>query len=103
DRRAPVKSSRSTVATMADLEPFLCALFAREAVPVCPDCGVAAVATDPIAAAAQASGAHEGSTAIVTYPVRVAGTEEFLDAREVLLAAGYRRLLVRGETRDIDE
>src|SRR3954447_22927263 len=42
DRRAPVKSSRSTVATMADLEPFLCALFAREAVPVCPDCGVLA-------------------------------------------------------------
>ena len=31
DRRAPVKSSRSTVATMADLEPYLAALFAREA------------------------------------------------------------------------
>ncbi|NUP95328.1 MAG: hypothetical protein HUU28_04110, partial [Planctomycetaceae bacterium] len=34
DRRAPVKSSRSTVATMADLEPYFSALFAREAVPV---------------------------------------------------------------------
>src|SRR5512141_2080904 len=30
DRRAPVKSSRSTLATMADLEPYVCALFARE-------------------------------------------------------------------------
>src|SRR5438477_5468672 len=39
DRRAPVKSSRSTVATMADLEPYFSALFAREAVPMCPDCG----------------------------------------------------------------
>src|SRR6187200_839067 len=38
DRRAPVKSSRSTVATMADLEPYFSALFAREAVPVCPYC-----------------------------------------------------------------
>src|ERR1700678_3907744 len=31
DRRAPVKSSRSTLATMADLEPYFAALFAREA------------------------------------------------------------------------
>src|SRR5262249_56631020 len=45
DRRAPVKSSRSTLATLADLEPYLSALFACEAVPTCPDCGEAAVAT----------------------------------------------------------
>src|SRR6476469_4881270 len=36
DRRAPVKSSRSTLATMADIEPFLAALFVREALPLCP-------------------------------------------------------------------
>src|SRR5271163_140333 len=29
DRRAPVKSSRSTLATMTDLEPYLAALFVR--------------------------------------------------------------------------
>src|SRR5215213_8466061 len=40
DRRAPVKSSRSTVATMADIEPYFSALFTREARPVCPDCEV---------------------------------------------------------------
>src|SRR5690242_2980426 len=51
DRRAPVKSSRSTVATMADLEPYLSALFAREAMPVCPTCGVEAVRTDARVAA----------------------------------------------------
>src|SRR5438477_3256368 len=39
DRRAPIKSSRSTVATMADIEPYLSALFAREARPLCPKCG----------------------------------------------------------------
>src|SRR5271169_5645617 len=39
DRRAPVKSSRSTLATMADLEPYLAALFGCDAMPVCPDCG----------------------------------------------------------------
>src|SRR6478672_10985654 len=64
DRRAPVKSTRSTVATMADLEPYLSALFAREAVPVCPDCGEAAVRTDPVAAAESAAREHAGSTAV---------------------------------------
>ena len=44
DRRAPVKSSRSTLATMADLEPYLAALFAREAIPHCSGCNCRAVA-----------------------------------------------------------
>jgi excinuclease ABC subunit A len=103
DRHAPVKSSRSTVATMADIEPYFCALFAREAVPICPDHGVAAVRTDPVAAADRAAQAHDGATALVTYRVPVQGTEEYLAVRESLVAAGYRRLLVRGEARDIDE
>jgi excinuclease ABC subunit A len=101
DRRAPVKSSRSTVATMADLEPFLSALFTREAVPVCPSCGVEAVRSDPVSTARRMSSEHDGSMAIVTYPVRAAGTEEFLEVREGLLAAGYRRLLLGGEARDL--
>src|SRR5215471_17452234 len=87
DRRAPVKSSRSTVATMADLEPYFCALFAREAIPVCPDCGLDAERTDPEAAAERAARDHEGAVAFVTYRVPVIGTEAFLDARESLLKA----------------
>src|SRR5271169_2609246 len=51
DRKAPVKSSRSTLATMADLEPYLAALFGCDAVPICPDCGVEAVDTAAAAAA----------------------------------------------------
>src|SRR5438132_6396737 len=47
DRRAPIKSSRSTLATLADLEPYLAALFACEAIPTCPECGCDAVATSP--------------------------------------------------------
>ena len=103
DRRAPVKSSRSTLATMADLEPYFCALFTREALPVCPDCGETAVRTDPTAAADRALDAHDGATALVTYRVPVAGTEAFLDVRDSLLKSGYRRLLVQGEARDLDD
>ncbi len=102
DRRAPVKSSRSTVATMADLEPYLAALFAREAIPVCPDCQVPAARIDPVHAAEQAVANHQGQTALVTYRVPVNGTEQLLEVRESLLSAGYRRLYVGGEIRDID-
>lgn len=103
DRRAPIKSSRSTVATMADLEPYLAALFAREAIPVCPDCHAQAVRVDPVRAAEQAVSNHLGQAALVTYRVPVSGTEQLLEVRESLLAAGYRRLYVGGDIRDIDE
>ncbi|HRI71530.1 MAG TPA: excinuclease ABC subunit UvrA, partial [Polyangium sp.] len=103
DRRAPIKSSRSTVATMADLEPYLAALFAREAIPVCPDCNVAAVRVDAAQAAEQAIANHQGQAALVTYRVAITGTEALLEVRESLLSAGYRRLYVGGELRDIDE
>ena len=39
DRRTSVKSSRSTVATLADLEAYYSALFTREALPLCPEHG----------------------------------------------------------------
>ncbi len=102
DRRAPIKSSRSTLATMADLEPYLSALFAREALPICPTCDVLAERTDPDVVARRAMKEHAGARAVVTYPVRVEGAEAFLDVREGLLRAGYRRVLVDRETHDLD-
>src|SRR5215468_6668827 len=69
DRRAPVKSSRSTVATMADLEPYLVALFTREAVATCPEHGEAAVSLDPVKAAARIGEVFAESAVLVTYPV----------------------------------
>ncbi|HEY1959385.1 MAG TPA: excinuclease ABC subunit UvrA [Polyangiaceae bacterium] len=103
DRRAPIKSSRSTLATMADLEPYLAALFAREAVPTCPDCGELAIETAPADAAARAIEAAPGEKALVSYSLAVRGTEEFLEIRETLAKDGYRRLLVAGEVRDLDQ
>src|SRR5258706_4035061 len=100
DRRAPVKSSRSTVATMADVEAFLSALFTREAVPVCPACGLAAVRTDARAAATAAASSLNGDSAVITYPLRVAGTEDFLQARETRTTQGYRPLWAGGPAPD---
>jgi excinuclease ABC subunit A len=103
DRRAPVKSSRSTLATMADLEPYLAALFGREAIPTCPDCSVEAVSTSPRAAATRLTESLAGARALVTYAVHADDPEEFLDLREQLVKDGYRRLVVAGAVREIDE
>jgi excinuclease ABC subunit A len=103
DRRAPVKSSRSTVATMADLEPYLAALFLREARPLCTDCGCLAERTSPTQAASSAIASNEGARATVTYRARVEGTEQYLELREGLVRDGYRRVLLGGEARDLDE
>jgi len=103
DRRAPVKSSRSTLATMADLEPYLAALFTREAIPTCPGCGVEAVDTSPRDAAARLSTSLDGVRALVTYGVHVDDTEGFLQLRETLARDGYRRIVVGGAVREIDD
>jgi excinuclease ABC subunit A len=102
DRRAPVKSSRSTLATLADLEPYLAALFACEAIPTCPECGVDAIATSAADAAVRAAKEMDGARALVSYAVRVTDTEGFLELREALAKDGYRRLVVGGSVRDID-
>ncbi|HYH97158.1 MAG TPA: excinuclease ABC subunit A, partial [Hyalangium sp.] len=102
DRRAPVKSSRSTVATLADVEAYLSALFTREAMPVCSTCGVEAVRTDARVAAAATLAEHPEAQAILTWPVRIAGTAEFIDVRARLLKDGYHRLVVQGEVRELE-
>jgi excinuclease ABC subunit A len=66
DRRAPAKSSRSTLATMTDLEPYLAALFAKEAIPRCPTCDRDAVPTTANDAAKRIAGELDGKPAIVT-------------------------------------
>jgi excinuclease ABC subunit A len=102
DRRAPVKSSRSTLATMADLEPYLAALFAREALPTCPDCAREAVHTTAREAARRVLEEQKSARAVVSYPVRVEDADAFLELRESLAKDGYRRLVVGGVVRDLD-
>jgi excinuclease ABC subunit A len=102
DRRSPVKSSRSTLATMADLEAYFSALFTREARPVCPDHGLEAIVLDTARAAEHAARALGNERAVITYPVPVVGGEAYLEVREQLLRAGYRRLWLSGKAVDLD-
>jgi excinuclease ABC subunit A len=102
DRRAPVKSSRSTVATMADIEPYLSALFLREAVPVCAEHELPGVELTVERAAARIATVGGDRRLIVSYALPVKGREQYLEVREQLAREGYRRLLIGGEARDLD-
>lgn len=108
DRRSPVKSSRSTVATMTDIEPYLAALFHHEALPLCPEHGLEAVEVDAESASADLVAGDSGAPLLVGYPLRVDGVESYLTAREELLREGYRRVWLpeakgRGGLCDVQE
>lgn len=101
DRRAPVKSSRSTVATMADIEPYLAALFLRESVPVCPEHGREAVELDARVAARRVADELSGRI-VISYPLACSGPEAYLEVRERLVRDGFRRLWMGGAVQDLD-
>ena len=103
DRHAPVKSSRSNVATMADIEPYLAALFASEALPVCPEHGERAVHFDVGSATTFALERFRGESALISTPLHARDREEYLEVRDALQAEGLRRLWHRGQVTTIDE
>ncbi len=106
DRSAPVKSSRSSVATMADLEPYLSALFTRESVPICPEHDVPARELTARGAAELliARAKPEGNTehALIGYALSVTDADHYLQLREELVQAGLARLWVEGVVHKID-
>lgn len=103
DRRAPVRTSRSTVGTMAELTDYVKELWARCATLSCPGCGRDVVSDSPPTAADAVLSAYPDRRAIVTYALDIADLDQFLTARDQLIAQGYRRAWVRGDTRDLDE
>ena len=103
DRKAPVRTSRSTVASMTEIADYLKGLWLRLSVLHCPDCG-AEVHVDEVRLAADAVLRDaEGERVVVTYPLPVLRAEAFLGVREGLAAEGYGRLLLDGEPRELSD
>ncbi len=98
-----VKTSRSTVGTMTELHDHLKLLFAKIGRPHCPKCG------KPIARETPESVAHsmleraEGTRVLITFAPMVPETLPWDEVSAGLEAAGFQRLLVDGETRDLEE
>lgn len=100
DRRAPIKSSRSTLATLTDVAPYLSAFFAAEAVPRCPTCFVFAQMISPVEAAEGICEQYSGQSALVTFPI--GSSVEAQVALPKLRERGFRRLWLDGAVFDVE-
>jgi excinuclease ABC subunit A len=93
DQRRPVKTSRSTVGTMTEIQDHLKLLFARAATPHCRRCGHPIGADDPETAATAVLARWEHRPVLVTFERPCPDDLPWEHVREGLLAAGFVRLL----------
>ncbi len=103
DRQAPARTSRATVGTTTEVADYAKSLWSRLAVLHCSSCGQPVRRDEPEAIIDGLLHAHPGAKVVITYPVPVRDTEGFLGVRDALAGAGYRRVLVGGAVRDLDE
>jgi excinuclease ABC subunit A len=105
DRGAPVRTSRSTVGTMTELQDYFRLLWSRASTIRCEGCGQE-VTRGTVSSATNAVLHRVGEgrvRGVVTWSIDAVDAERWLSVRERLLEQGYRRLYVDGETRDLDE
>ena len=103
DRAAPVKSSRSTVATMTEISDYAKHLWALAASLDCAACGAPVRGHSASSAADELLARAADAPVVLAYPVAVANAERYLEVRDALVASGYRRVWLDGEVRDLDQ
>jgi excinuclease ABC subunit A len=102
DQTNPVRTSRSTVGTMTELNDHLKLLFARAAVPHCRGCGkpVRRDTSETILAALAAASRDAGDPRLLlTFPVTLPKNFAEAEVKALLAAQGYTRIHEhRGDT-----
>src|SRR5574337_1396350 len=103
DQSRPVKTSRSTVGTMTELHDHFKLLFSKIGVLHCRGCGTP-VAPDTAESVCERLLAHpEGTRALITFELPLPDNLPWDEARAGFARSGFRRLLVDGEVRAIEE
>jgi excinuclease ABC subunit A len=98
-----VRTSRSTVGTMTEINDYLKLFFPRLATGTCPSCGQPVQPDTPQSVATAAFRHFPGKTVLVTLPVPVPPKTSATDFFPFLQAQGYLRVLLFGETLRTDE
>ena len=101
DQTAAVRTSRSTVGTMTELNDYLKVLWARAATLHCAGCGVPVIPDTPRSAARALVERDTGARAVVAFP-RAAG-KDGAALRAALRAEGWLRAVRDGAAVDLDE
>ncbi len=99
----PVRTSRSTVGTITEINDFMKMLFARTAKLHCPGCGRTVRKHTPqsVYQAIRESGAGEGGPLVITAPLPPEIQNEYNP--DTLRAAGFDRLWKDGRVMDVDD
>ena len=93
DQTNPVRTSRSTVGTMTELNDYLKLLFARAADLYCHGCGAPVARDNPESILAHLlQGVTAGTRLIITFPLQVPSTIAEHDVSHFLGAQGYTRI-----------
>ena len=103
DRTAPVRTSRSTVATMTSIADYLRALYARAAVLHCRSCGQPVRRDTPSSIFEALAAGASGRSSLVTFPHRVGRKVAAGVVREAFEKAGFRRVLEGGAPVRVEE
>ena len=96
DQTNPVRTSRSTVGTMTELNDHLKLLFARAAALYCRRCGARVAADSAGSVAARLLARAPQRAALVSFRVPVPDNFEAAEVEQLLAAQGYTRFLERG-------
>jgi excinuclease ABC subunit A len=104
EQRNAVTSGRSTVGTVTEINDYLRVLWARTGKVVCPDCEVTVTPESPASAwRAINKERAAGDLIMVCYPIDLSGGGTRVGWWEPLLAQGYQRAVLGGETLRLDD
>ncbi len=98
-----VKTTRSTVGTITEINDYLKLLFPRVAEGFCPECGSRVQPDTPQSISSSAKATFEDKPVLVTFGIAVPADTEVADFFEFLQAQGYVRVLIYGEIYRTDQ
>jgi len=103
EQKNQVRTTRSTVGTLTEINDYLKLLFARLAVGHDPQTDEEIRPDSPETAAAWAMANIAGQAVIITFPVPVPGGVAAVEIFQMLNAQGYLRVLIDGQVHRTDE
>ena len=103
EQKNHVRTTRSTVGTLTEINDYLKLLFARLAIGYDPRTGETIQPDSPESAAKWASGNLAGKPVLITFPIPIPTDSKTEDLFPFLNAQGYLRILLDGEIVRTDE
>ena len=98
-----VRTTRSTVGTITEINDYLKLLFPRAAKAFCPKCSGEILPGTPGSILRQILAAHPGKSLLIAFPIKVPEKTKPSDFFEFLAGQGYLRIWINGKTLRTDE